>query len=56
MRDYDKQPSSGTMFKQILDQDDQVGYFVLGIQKNGNTKALLKELMNTAFDIFLKTN
>src|SRR5699024_8784052 len=42
MRDYDKQPSSGTMFKQILDQDDQVGYFVLGIQKNGNTKALFE--------------
>lgn len=40
MRDYDERPSSGTMFKQILDQDDQVGYFVLGIQKNGNTKAL----------------
>ncbi|GGI42773.1 formimidoylglutamase [Mammaliicoccus stepanovicii] len=40
MRDYDEKPSSGTMFKQILDQDDQVGYFVLGIQKNGNTKAL----------------
>ncbi|MEB8265622.1 formimidoylglutamase [Mammaliicoccus sciuri] len=42
MRDYDEKPSSGTMFKQILDQDDQVGYFVLGIQKNGNTKALFE--------------
>lgn len=35
-------PSSGTMFRQILEQDDQVGYLCLGIQKLGNTKALFQ--------------
>lgn len=39
MRD-EKEPSSGTMFKQIMDQDDKAGYLCLGIQKLGNTKAL----------------
>lgn len=33
-------PSSGTMFKQILDQDTRAGYLCLGIQRFGNTKAL----------------
>ncbi len=33
-------PSSGTMFKQILDEDPNAGYLCLGIQKFGNTKAL----------------
>ncbi len=41
MRD-DPQPSSGTMFRQILDQDDQAGYLCLGIQEFGNTKALFE--------------
>ncbi|MGM9951255.1 MAG: formimidoylglutamase [Lysinibacillus sp.] len=40
MRPYDKQPSSGTMFKQILDEDPHVHYFVCGIQQYGNTTAL----------------
>lgn len=33
-------PSSGTMFKQILDTDLRAGYLCLGIQQFGNTKAL----------------
>lgn len=33
-------PSSGTMFKQILDQDTRAAYLCLGIQHFGNTKAL----------------
>lgn len=40
MRSYDKQPSSGTMFKQILDEDPYSHYFVCGIQQYGNTTAL----------------
>ncbi|MCM3358645.1 formimidoylglutamase [Psychrobacillus sp. MER TA 171] len=40
MRSYDKQPSSGTMFKQILDEDPNADYFVCGIQQYGNTTAL----------------
>lgn len=39
MRDSDR-PSSGTMFKQILDQDKHAGYLCLGVQQFGNTKAL----------------
>ncbi|MEK4231196.1 formimidoylglutamase [Solibacillus sp. FSL H8-0538] len=40
MRSYDKQTSSGTMFKQILDDDPNAHYFVCGIQQYGNTTAL----------------
>lgn len=39
MRD-EKEPTSGTMFKQILKADDKAGYLCLGIQKLGNTQAL----------------
>ncbi|WP_229683186.1 formimidoylglutamase [Virgibacillus oceani] len=35
-------PSSGTMFKQILDQDKNAGYLCLGIQEFGNTKSLFE--------------
>ncbi|MFJ8065721.1 formimidoylglutamase [Psychrobacillus sp. NPDC096426] len=40
LRPYDEQPSSGTMFRQILEQDENSSYFVLGIQRYGNTQAL----------------
>ncbi|BAQ10680.1 formiminoglutamase [Bacillus sp. OxB-1] len=40
MRSYDEQPSSGTMFRQILEQDPKSDYFVLGIQRFGNTQEL----------------
>lgn len=43
MRPYDDQPSSGTMFKQILDEDPNCSYFVAGIQSVGNTAALFEE-------------
>lgn len=39
MREAD-QPSSGTMFKQILETDTNAGYLVLGIQPYGNTRSL----------------
>ncbi|UTE77475.1 formimidoylglutamase [Rossellomorea sp. KS-H15a] len=42
MRPYEQQPSSGTMFKQILDQDQNCGYLVAGIQQLGNTAALFE--------------
>src|SRR5699024_11005027 len=35
-------PSSGTLFKQILDEDSTAGYLCLGIQEFGNTKALFE--------------
>ncbi|WP_282173919.1 formimidoylglutamase [Cytobacillus firmus] len=42
MRPYEQQTSSGTMFKQILDQDQNCGYLAAGIQKLGNTAALFE--------------
>lgn len=40
--DTRKAPSStsGTSFRQILESDDAVGYFVLGVQQSGNTQNL----------------
>lgn len=40
LRPYDVQTSSGTMFRQILEQDENSNYFVLGIQRYGNTQEL----------------
>lgn len=42
MRPYDEQSSSGTMFKQILDNDSNASYFVAGIQSAGNTMSLFE--------------
>lgn len=43
MRSYEEQPSSGTMFRQILEQDEKANYFVLGIQRYGNTQELFEK-------------
>ena len=40
LRSYEQQPSSGTMFRQILENDKHSRYFVLGIQRFGNTQEL----------------
>ncbi|WP_438315798.1 formimidoylglutamase [Sporosarcina sp. FA9] len=40
LRSYEEQTSSGTMFRQILETDSNSNYFVLGIQRYGNTKEL----------------
>ncbi|ASJ54812.1 formimidoylglutamase [Brevibacillus formosus] len=40
LRSYEVQPSSGTMFRQILEHDKNSSYFVLGIQRFGNTQEL----------------
>lgn len=40
LRSYEEQPSSGTMFRQILEQDQNTNYFVAGIQRFGNTHEL----------------
>lgn len=36
----DKQPSSGTMFRQILESDEHVDYLCMGLQELGNTEQL----------------
>ncbi|MGN7385729.1 formimidoylglutamase [Sporosarcina sp. SAFN-015] len=40
LRPYDEQSSSGTMFRQILESDENASYFVAGIQRYGNTQEL----------------
>ena len=42
MRSYEEKPTSGTMFKQILDTDDNVNYMIIGYQNMGNTLRLRK--------------
>lgn len=39
---HDEIPSSGTMFRQILEQDKRAGYLCLGIQEFGNTRLLFE--------------
>lgn len=53
IRSYDDQPSSGTMFRQILDADKQAHYFVCGIQEYGNTTALFNTADNYHVTYFL---
>lgn len=36
----DSEPTSGTMFRQILDHDDNANYLVLGLAQGGNTRSL----------------
>ncbi|KAA1038374.1 formimidoylglutamase [Macrococcus equipercicus] len=37
---HEAQSTSGNSFSQIIEQDDEAGYLVLGIQPSGNTQAL----------------
>lgn len=43
LRPYDEQTSSGTMFRQIMENDSKAGYLVLGIQRYGNTESLFQK-------------
>ena len=56
LRSYDEQPSSGTMFRQILEQDPHAGYFVLGIQRYGNTKELFDKADELHVNYVLEEN
>ncbi|QKY70689.1 arginase family protein [Lentibacillus sp. CBA3610] len=55
MRD-DPEPSSGTMFRQILEEDDKAGYMCLGIQEFGNTKALFETAEKFGCEYILEKN
>lgn len=50
LRSYEERPSSGTMFRQILENDSHSHYLVLGIQQFGNTQ----ELFNKADELNVK--
>jgi len=54
LRPYDNGPTSGTMFRQILDEDKQVGYCCLGIQKLGNTAALFADAQRYGCEYMLE--
>ncbi|MCK1993710.1 formimidoylglutamase [Peribacillus muralis] len=54
MRSYEKESSSGTMFKQILDNDQNSRYLCVGIQKQGNTKALFETAVTHKVDYILE--
>ncbi|WP_300360656.1 formimidoylglutamase [Fusobacterium sp.] len=41
IRPYDNGPTSGTSFKQILDNDKNAKYSIVGFKKQGNTKRLI---------------
>lgn len=43
LRPYEEQSSSGTMFRQIMENDSNAGYLVLGIQRYGNTESLFQQ-------------
>lgn len=43
LRPYDEQSSSGTMFRQIMENDSNAGYLALGIQRYGNTESLFEQ-------------
>ncbi len=51
LRPYDEQSSSGTMFRQILENDANASYFVTGIQRYGNTQELFDraDLLGAAY-------
>lgn len=46
MRPYDNGATSGTSFKQILDEDKNVKYSIVGFKKQGNTKRLIDTAKN----------
>lgn len=56
LRSYEVQPSSGTMFRQILEQDPHTDYFVLGIQRYGNTKELFEKARELHVDYVLEND
>ncbi|MEB2298589.1 formimidoylglutamase [Lysinibacillus xylanilyticus] len=56
LRSSNEQPSSGTMFRQILEQDSHADYFVLGIQRYGNTKELFDKANELNVNYVLEDN
>lgn len=54
LRSYEEAPSSGTMFKQILDQDESANYLCIGIQKQGNTTSLFETADNLGVTYILE--
>lgn len=56
LRSYEEQPSSGTMFRQILEHDHSSHYLVLGIQRFGNTQELFDKANELGVTYTLEEN
>ena len=52
----ESQSTSGTSFRQILDQDNQADYLVLGIQQGGNTQGLFDYAEEKKSALFMLRN
>ncbi|WP_339179774.1 formimidoylglutamase [Oceanobacillus sp. FSL W7-1293] len=52
----EKQPSSGTMFRQILETDENAGYLCIGIQPFSNTNALFQTADELGCRYFLEND
>lgn len=56
MRPYEDGPSSGTMFKQMLDNNRNNNYFCIGIQQTGNTTDLFETANSYGCQYILEEN
>lgn len=54
LRPFDVESSSGTMFRQILEEDQNAGYFVIGIQRFGNSRSLFEAVGEFDVDYLLE--
>ena len=52
----DEPPTSGTMFREILDNDENVDYLVLGLAQGGNTRALYDYAKTIILFMSMRTN
>ena len=48
--------TSGTSFRQILEEDDNADYLVLGISQGGNTQALFNYAKKKIFNLYMQMN
>ena len=48
--------TSGTSFRQILEQDDNADYMVLGISQGGNTQGLFDYAKEKVYHLFMLMN
>ena len=48
--------TSGTSFRQILEEDDNADYLVLGISQGGNTQALFNYAKEKIFNLYMQMN
>lgn len=50
----DVQSNSGTMFRQILEKDDNVDYLVLGLSQGRNTRSLYEYVKKKELSMYMQ--